>query len=121
MSAAVDQKTAPTWAGGHHRVKSAKSSNKPEKANSAVQSTTRSALAALQRAPLTSILPPSMACLASERVLKKRAAHNHWSARTLGCGVVGAVTGLRFVSALWDRDVGHVGRVAAYVTPLRVT
>src|SRR3954454_14466457 len=41
-------------------------------------------LAGLAGAPLQSILPPSIACLASERVLKKRAAQSQISSRTDG-------------------------------------
>src|SRR4249920_2429430 len=47
--------------------------------------------ARLARSPLTSILPPSTACAAAERVLKKRAAHSHLSRRTrVGTTGVGA-------------------------------
>src|SRR6185437_9973164 len=54
----------------------------PRLSASASTSPACSDFAALQPPPLTSILPPSIACLATLRVLKKRAAHSHTSART---------------------------------------
>src|SRR5690606_31379946 len=56
-------------------------SSKPARITSS--SPTLSSLLGLQRSPLQCTLPPSMAALANARVLKKRAAHNHLSRRTL--------------------------------------
>src|SRR5690606_18254300 len=56
----------------------------------------------LQRAPLQCTLPPSMACLARLRVLKKRAAHSHLSSRTFAPAGVAPSSLLRIVPSGHD-------------------
>src|SRR5262249_17405757 len=59
--------------------------------------------AALTRSPLTGTLPPSTASAASDRVLKKRAAHSHLSIRTRAAsGVSLCLTESAYRSSLWS-------------------
>src|SRR5450432_355454 len=74
--------------------------------------------ARLPRSPLTSTFPPSTAWAAAERVLKKRAAHNHLSRRTRkGNPAVGAVAE---VAEVVGSDTGSILRGSARLGMLGV-
>src|SRR3989338_4035283 len=73
------------------------------------------ALAGLMRASLSSTLPHSIAAVASERVLKKRAAHSHLSMRNLSLSsLLSMVMRVRRVLHTPDQQGGAVQVVHLY-------